>query len=137
MEDERVIADRVSEFLTQKFLEFREANGWQTSLNEFIRELNKRIGGDVNGLNNSTFSTWMRKERIPQGEHNYMLGKLFGPEYFDVRGIPRPMPDFPLLKRIVNMAYYDLDLNEEDLEATLGYMEGLRDARNGARQKAE
>ena len=128
MEDERVIADRVSEFLTKKFLEYREEHGWQTSLNQFAKELL---------INNSTLSTWMRKERIPQGEHNYLLGERFGPEYYDIRGMPRPMPDFPLLKRIVNMAYYDLDLNEEDLEATLDFMEGLRAAREGRRQKAE
>jgi len=115
--DDKELASNVADYLEREFLKFREERGWKTTLTEFANYL---------GVNNSTLSTWMRKERLPQGDHNYLLGQKLGPEYYDVRQIPRPMPDTPWLRRIVDLAFYG-GLTEEDLAETLEFMEALRD----------
>lgn len=117
--DDNQIGEQVADFLERKFLEYREEHGWRVTLSEFSKYL---------GVNNSTLSTWMRKERLPQGDHNYLLGQKLGPEYYDARGIPRPMPDSPWLRRIVDLAFYG-GLTEEDLEKTIIYMENLSGTR--------
>ena len=76
------IVPTFSEYLLSKLQEYEKARGQRTSLDKFAEYL---------GVSRPLVSYWL-KGTIPSLENIQLLAKKFGPEVYDVVGLPRPNP---------------------------------------------
>jgi len=76
------IVPSFSEFLFSKLQEFEKQRGQRTSLDKFAEYL---------GVSRPLVSYWL-KGTLPSLENIQLLAKKFGPEVYDVLGLPRPNP---------------------------------------------
>lgn len=95
----------VSELLIKAFQEFRNGEGgWNASQADFAAHV---------GIEASTMSTYILGRRKPEGANLHKLARVTGPRIYDAVGEPRPMPEDPRVRRIVDLAE---TLGEEDLQ---------------------
>ena len=79
-----------SEYLLSKLQEFEKQRGKRTSLDKFAEYI---------GVSRPLISYWL-KGTIPSLENVQILANKFGPEVYDVLGLPRPNPYLQKINRI-------------------------------------
>lgn len=119
--EEAKIKEELAAYLDQKHLEYANKKGRVVSANEWAVFL---------GVSNTSLSQWRNKVRLPTGDNIFRLGMKFGPDFYEILGIPPMLPEDPLVKRAVKMI---LEMNkaqrkefEEHLDSlapVLGYAE--------------
>jgi transcriptional regulator with XRE-family HTH domain len=105
---------RFADFLVQRFVDYRQREGWNKSQAEFA---------DWLGVNNSTLSTWMLGRRVPTGNHIHTLAQKLGPEVYDLLGEPRRTPDDPVLQKWIGLFYSIPSGQQESVVDFLGELE--------------
>jgi transcriptional regulator with XRE-family HTH domain len=75
--------EKLSQYLTQKFIEWQGELRQRKTMEEFAAHLN---------VSRSLLSYWMNGTREPSRENIDKLANVFGAEIYDIMKIPRPDP---------------------------------------------
>ena len=90
---EQNIKEAFASWLEINFLE------WQTKIK---RRASLQDFADHIGYSRPLISMWLSAQRLPSEEGIERLSELFGPEIYDILGLPRPDPDLQRLNKIWN-----------------------------------
>ncbi len=83
--------NKLSDYLTKKFLDWQATLGQRKTLEEFADHLN---------VSRPLLSYWMNGKRIPNAENLENISAILGNEIYDVLELPRPNPHLQKINRL-------------------------------------
>ncbi len=76
------MADLLSKWLNERFLEWERAQGKRQTVSAFARYL---------GVPQSSLSSWMAGAYAPSGENLFLIASKLGAGIYDILELPRPL----------------------------------------------